>query len=581
MQGRSKSSIFSVLKNTLFKTMIRTGASTFLFQGFHGTFMKKGGAIVGHRWQASTKFNKIMLSAEILICPICGKKLKICDHRHHKIYTLNGPQHLVCQLTCCVNPDCPKQWETYSPSAEMQITMPFWLIGWDVFSFIGHRRFSRHWSVSQIQKELEETYQVFVSHDCIQNQCQLYQTMIAARQNDFEKQRVEYQDVKGLILSIDGLQPEKGHETLYVVREVGKKRVWFAESLVSSSFSEVEKLFLRAKEWAERLNIPVKLWISDKQEAFVSGIRTVFSGVPHRYCDNHFLRDVAKPVLEADSSAKVDMRKKIRGLREVEKEMQKSIDAKVKKGASEQELRESTVLDYCSALRGILSDDQGGPLNPPGLRMAEGVKEVRESLEECIQMKTGGEAEQGVKKLAGIIDKGLNAVALKQEEIRKQVEDVRKVEKCLDPETGDQQQRSCEFDKLRESFEMSGDATRLYMAEVMKRFAPGLYIGGDDPTLPRDNLDLERFFKTAKGHERRIHGRRHTGIRLVVEGPTLIPTLDAHVLHPQPFSVSDLLPYSSAEMPKTQAAALRRKKNAKSSIKKEKGEIAFVSEGQL
>ena len=58
--------------------------------------------------------------------------------------------------------------------------------------------------------------------------------------------------------------------------------------------------------------------MSDKQDAFVTGIAAEFPDVPHRYCDNHFLRDLAKPVLEADSHAKVQMRKKVRGLRTIE-----------------------------------------------------------------------------------------------------------------------------------------------------------------------------------------------------------------------------------------------------------------------
>src|SRR2546425_12563203 len=114
------------------------------------------------------------------------------------------------------------------------------------------------------------------------------------------------------MLAIDGLQPEKGHETLYVVRELKGKRVWFAEALLSSATVEVEGLLVQARAWAERLGKPVRLWISDKQEAFVRGIAAAFPGVPHRYCANHFLRDVAKPVLEADSHAKVRMRRTIR-----------------------------------------------------------------------------------------------------------------------------------------------------------------------------------------------------------------------------------------------------------------------------
>ena len=66
------------------------------------------------------------------------------------------------------------------------------------------------------------------------------------------------------------------------------------------------------------MNKTVGLWISDKQDAFVTGIAAEFPGVPHRYCDNHFLRDLAKPVLEVDSHAKVQMRRKVRGLRKIE-----------------------------------------------------------------------------------------------------------------------------------------------------------------------------------------------------------------------------------------------------------------------
>src|SRR5881398_361743 len=121
-----------------------------------------------------------------------------------------------------------------------------------------------------------------------------------------------------IILCIDGLQPEKGHETLYVVRELTQKRVWFAEPLLSATADEVHRLIIKAREWAESLGKTVVLWLSDRQDAFVTGIAAEFPEVPHRYCANHFLRDLAKPVLDADSHAKVQMRRKVRGLRTIE-----------------------------------------------------------------------------------------------------------------------------------------------------------------------------------------------------------------------------------------------------------------------
>src|SRR5262249_57654433 len=94
-----------------------------------------------------------------------------------------------------------------------------------------------------------------------------------------------------------------------------------AEALLSSSADEVQRLIAKAKDWAQQLGKPVELWMSDKQDAFVKGIAAEFPDVPHRYCQNHFLRDLAKPTLEQDSHAKVQMRKQVRGLRAIECEI--------------------------------------------------------------------------------------------------------------------------------------------------------------------------------------------------------------------------------------------------------------------
>ena len=97
------------------------------------------------------------------------------------------------------------------------------------------------------------------------------------------------------------------------------------------------------------------------------------------------------------------------------------------------------------------------------------------------------------------------------------------------------------------------------MAKVMASFQPGLFAGGD-PNFPQDNLGLERWFRLPKGHERRIHGRRHAGVRLVQEGATLAMALDAHLNHPEPFTTDDLLPYRLAQPPQSEQHAISRRK---------------------
>jgi hypothetical protein len=98
------------------------------------------------------------------------------------------------------------------------------------------------------------------------------------------------------------------------------------------------------------------------------------------------------------------------------------------------------------------------------------------------------------------------------------------------------------------------------MARVMLSFLAGLFAGGAKFAAIRDNLDLERWFRLPKSHERRIHGHRHAGVRIVQEGPTLVHALDAHASHPEPFTVDDLLPYRAARMPASQTEAVKRRK---------------------
>src|SRR3954470_15025550 len=313
---------------------------------------------MSYQWPEDTDFAYWELDVLDRACPVCGRMMYICDYRYRRLHTLEGPVQLVCKLNHCPDRACPGHAKTISPELEATIAPPFWAIGWDVFCWIGHRRCSRHMAVPLIRSELQDTYAIKLSDDAIEKYIQRYQVMLAARQQDPEALRHAYQSVPEIVLSIDGLQPEKGHETLYVVRELTGKRVWFAEALLSATATEERRLIARAKGWAESPGKPVAPWVSDKQDAFVTGIAAEFPGVPHRYCANHFLRDLARPVLEADSHAKVQMRQKVRGLRGIErpvlKRRQASVPEEVAVTAPDDPAGD-VVLEYCAAVRGILN----------------------------------------------------------------------------------------------------------------------------------------------------------------------------------------------------------------------------------
>jgi len=544
------------------------------------------------RWPEGTVFQRRFLDVEQTHCDCCGRVLHVCGRRCHRICTLKGPLELCCRLAHCSDPACPTRPATRSPAAELALTLPGWLIGWDVFCFIGHRRFARHWSVPQVCGELADTYRIQLSEDAICLYLRRYQAMLAARHQDLDLLRLAYRGMAALWLSIDGLQPEKGHETLYAVRELNAGRVWFAQALLSSSADEVRRLLVRARQMAQTLGKPVRLWLSDKQDAFVTGIAREFPGVPHRYCANHFLRDLAKPTLELDSHAKVQMRKKVRGLRAVEcaalRAQRPGAEAASPQGvaarqggaaseakatgtagvgraatAAVEESAGQVVLDYCSAVRGILNDDQGGPLHPPGLRMAEALAQVRESLSRVLALSRPGPAHGQLARLAGCVDQGLAVAEGPQAEVRAQVEALAAVAKALDGRTGGLPQRRARYLRLARQYQERGGEFYGRLARVMEGWRAGLFVavrGKGGAAAPGDNLEMERWFRRPKGHERKIHGRRHAGVRMVQEGATLLLVLNAQECHPEPFTAQDLLPYRDAEEPADQLQAIARRK---------------------
>jgi len=160
--------------------------------------------------------------------------------------------------------------------------------------------------------------------------------------------------------------------------------------------------------------------------------------------------------------------------------------------------------------------------------------------------------------LADCIDAGLATVAEARVAIQEQVADVRVVADTLDAQSGRLSQRRARFATLQEQFAQRATPFHAHLHKLMTNWAPGLFVGGKAGNVPWDNLDLERWFRLPKGHERRIHGRKHAGVRLLREGPTLLPALDAHRQHDEPFTAEELHPYHTQPAPADQQAAQHR-----------------------
>ena len=166
-----------------------------------------------------------------------------------------------------------------------------------------------------------------------------------------------------------------------------------------------------------------------------------------------------------------------------------------------------------------------------------------------------------MKRLVGCLDRGLDVSRDALAQVGLYAQDLQAVDGLLRPSaTATREEREARFIALQQEWESSADPVEQHFAKMMSGFAPGLFVGDETAGFPADNLDLERWFKGPKGHERRIHGHCHAGVRIVRQGPTLMLALDAHMLHDGPFTVDDLEPYGHARVPESQQQAIDRGK---------------------
>jgi hypothetical protein len=169
-----------------------------------------------------------------------------------------------------------------------------------------------------------------------------------------------------VILAIDGLQPEVGHEVLWVIRDCLSGEVLCARALLSSSQDDLAHLLEEVKQV---LSVAVIGLVSDGQQSLRKAIARTFPDVPHGLCHFHYLREAARPIYEADRHAKKELKKQVRGVRPLERKAAKRSDEMGR-----------IIHDYCQAVRGAITDDGRPPLTASGLRLHHRLTAIAQSL---------------------------------------------------------------------------------------------------------------------------------------------------------------------------------------------------------
>src|SRR4051812_6120110 len=253
-------------------------------------------------------------------CPECQHRLRARYDNFRTITTLDGVLRLTLSVRRCNNPDCPRFLRPYRPESEPHFALPYHEFGLDVMALTGRLRHAEHRSIPEIHRELTRRGLV-VAQRTVTNLLDRYDELRALATADPERLEPLLREQRRVILAIDGLQPDVGHEVLWVLRDCVSGEILLARSLLSSTAKDLAGLITDVQT---ALPVPITGVISDGQESIRNGVASALSGVPHQLCHFHYPREAAKPISEADRHAKKELKKRVRGIRRIERQTEQT-----------------------------------------------------------------------------------------------------------------------------------------------------------------------------------------------------------------------------------------------------------------
>ncbi len=395
------------------------------------------------------------LYPQLQACPVCHQVMKERYHKRRWIVRLDQPVKVVSHFLECVNTACMRQALVYRPQQEDALALRGYTFGLDVVARIGELRYRNNLSIIKIREQLQTESHLSISRKEVALLCEVFLALVTTVARQDEELIAQLKALDGIVLAIDGVQPEKSHETLYILRDVRSGRVLVAKTLLSSATVEIEPLI----EEVLSLGLPILGVISDKQES----------------------REIERQVEDMPS-----------------KEAQ-------------------LVADYCLAVRTVMRDDGQYPLEPAGLKLYQKLQLIVASVERVMGAHPSALLKKLLRMLAVlhlfqqefeqlvILFSWSHHIAhlVKDETSRAQVQS-----RLLT--FVHHLQQSCSHDGLL--------SLVAYVEKITIAFTPHLFDYLKQPLLPRTNNDLELFIGRIKKSRRHITGRKNTQEFILREG---------------------------------------------------------------
>ena len=320
---------------------------------------------MARRTRRPTPTAEVTLAPVSATCPACGNRLYFDYSNFRTLTSLTAVTRYTLRISRCRHRPCDLFRVPFRPEAEGRIAIPHHEFTLDVVTRVGRLRYTEHRSVPEIHAHLTQLG-VALAARTVTNLLDRYDELLAVALADDDRLRAVLQTRGRVVLAIDGLQPDVGHEVLWILRDVLSGEILLAKSLLSARNQDLAALLEQVKA---NCPVPIAGVVSDGQHSIRKAVASALPGVPHQLCQFHYLREAAKPVYEADRHAKKELKKKVRGVRAIERSVEARTDA-----AAE------AIAGYCSAVRSALTDDGRPPLEASGLKLHGRLSAISQSL---------------------------------------------------------------------------------------------------------------------------------------------------------------------------------------------------------
>src|SRR6266516_6138616 len=256
-------------------------------------------------------------------CVSCGMRLWVAYHAQRTLMTFRGLVRLRLVVRRCRNQDCDLYHLPYRAEEEGAWALPHGEFGLDIITVIGQLRYGEHRSIPEIHQRLVQRG-VSIAPRTVTDLLERNEELVALHLANEERLLERLKQQGQVILAIDGMQPDVGHEVLWVLRDCVSGEVLLARSLLSSTQHDLSALL---GEVTEALPVPIRGVISDGQKTIRKAVAKLVPGVPHPLCQFHYLREAATPIFEADRHAKKELKKRVRRIRPLERAVEEREDA--------------------------------------------------------------------------------------------------------------------------------------------------------------------------------------------------------------------------------------------------------------